>query len=305
MRRKSLYPARRIVTPSQLGAARMAALQDACDFDLDAGALDWAMWAVLKHDTHLRGWGLDGRQADLGITYTLEEDTRLGSSHQLVCQAYGHSANPHPSHHLHRPLPGRSVDEFLQGEREWLESVADWHGQVERVVAAGGDPRRPLSPHVTADPCLTRLVIHHGLGPDAFLSRIPRFGRFIVGRDWYRSNPMPRVIEIGGVKAHVERTAARLRVRRIGLGQGVSYSPPEPERARRVGILYTPRVQLSETVHDALIGQPLARLVEHPALDAGLRIRAISRSGSGVAVRVEGCEPIRPMADVTTLEGEG
>ena len=298
MRRRSIYPARRIDTPSQLGGARMAAIQAACEFDLDAASLDWAMWTVLKHETHLRGWRLDGRQAELGLTYSLEEDTRFGSKWQLVCRAHGHDFNPRATSYTYAQRNGRDIADFAEGERQWLEAVANWHSQTQGVIDAGGDPRLPDAAHIMADPCLARLVRHHGIDLHDFLTTIPRFGRFIVGRGWYRTDPMPRILEIGEIRVHAERTAARISVGRIGLGQGVSYSPPEPARSRRVGILYTPKVQLSETLRDALIGKPLSQMVAHPALDAGLRIRAISKSGSGVAVRVEGCDHIRPMTGI-------
>lgn len=301
MGRKSIYPDRRIVTPSQLGGERMAAIQDACDFDLDSASLDWAMWTVLKHDTHLRGWGLDGRQAALGLLYTLQESLSIGNQLMLVCRAHGHDANPMATHHIYRSS-GRDVGDFGEGEREWLEGVANWHGQTQAVIDAGGDPRRPTGDHVLSDPCLGRLVAHDGIGVQDFLAALPRFGRFIVGRGWYRSNPMPRVVEIGSVQAHITRTASQLRVQRIGLGSGVSYSPPEPTRSRHVGIVHTPKMQLAEVMRSALIGGTLSRIIEHPALDRNLRIRAISKSGSGVAIRVDGCDPIGPLAQALTTE---
>lgn len=300
MRRRSIYPERRIPTPSQLGGERMAAIQDACEFDLDTPGLDWAMWTVLKHDALLRGWRLDGCQHAMGLAYSLEEDTRLGSDFQIVCRAHGHDANPRATHYIFQRRGTMDIADWATGEREWLESVATWHTQTAAILKTGSDPRRPDACQILADPCLVRLAEHHGIDADTLLNAMPRFGRFIIGRGWYRTNPMPRVLEFHGIRAHVSRTAARLHTMRIGLGDGVSYSPPDPDRSRRVGILYTPRVSLSETMRNALIGEPLARIVEHPALDTGLRIRAVSKSGTGISVRVEGCEHPRPMSEGVT-----
>lgn len=290
----------RIVTPSQLGPARMATLQEACEFDMDSPALNWMRTTVLKHDTALRRHRLDGRQADLGLRYELEPHRINSGRYQMVCRAYGHRASPRAMHFVYEEKSGHTVDDFNTGEREWLDEVAGWHEAVQRQLDAGLDPDRPGAQGVITDPCLTRLVHHEGVGLDRFLASVPRHGQFIIGRGWRRVTPAPRVIEIDGISAHVIRTGDRIRVIRIGLADGVGYEPPNPDRSRLVGILYVSKLAIPDTLRNALIGQPATRLVEHAAMDAGLRIRAISASGSGLAVRVEGCDPPRPMSDVDT-----
>jgi len=300
MSRRSMYPAHRIATPSQIGAQRMAKLAEVCEFDMSSPGQDWAMWTVLKHDTHLRRYGLDGRQADLGLHYSIRDNARLAGTYRMMCHAYGHAANPRATHFKYETMAGRDIGEFVAEEGEWLDEVAMHHVAVQKVIDRGGDPLRPGSANVVTDPCLTRLIAHHGMEANEFLDLLPRFGRFVIGRNWYRTNPMPRVVEMAGMRAHLERTATRLKVLRIGLGPGVSYTPPEPGKAKPSGILHTQRIVLAETLRDALVGQPLSRMVDHPALDAGLVIRTISNAGNGVAVRVDGCDEVRPMDEVET-----
>lgn len=288
----------RIITPSQLPPDRMAALQEVCEFDLGSAPLGWMRMTVLKHDTLLRKHGLDGRQGEMGIRYEITEQNVLSGKHRMICSAHGHDANPRATQFIYEQRMGQDVSDYNVGEREWLEEVANWHKATEATIAAGRDPRRPAGANTISEPCLARLIRHHGMEIDDFLALAPRQGQFIVGGGWRRTTPAPRVVEIGGLQAHLVRTAGRIEVERIGLADGLSYDPPKRDKSRRVGILYALRLEVPDTIRNALIGEPLDRLVRHAALDPGLRIRAISRSGSGIAVRVDGCHAQRTMDQV-------
>lgn len=288
---------RRRVKTHQIDAERLALLQDACEFDIESPPHAWMRMTVLKHDAFLRDFRLDGRQGDMGLRYEIIHRDTPSGRRALICSAFGHRANPRATHFIYEERGSLKVDDFARGEREWLQGIATWHAATEAQIAAGMDPLQPRAPGVMTEPCLTRLVRHHGWDVDMFLGAIPRHGRFMIGRGWHRSDPMPRMVELGPIQAHAIRTAGRIQVMRIGLAEGLSYEPPNREKARHVGILYAMKLEIPTTLRDALIGKPLSRLVEHPALDGDLSIRAISRSGTGVAVRVGGCHPPRPMSD--------